>query len=337
MVSILFRYFTKFKTEINLQTLKKISVIVIIILVLSSRVILLVEPAEQFDGFSDAFWWAIVTATTVGYGDKYPVTFLGRIIALLVMMLGIGSVGAITAKFADIFINLKKRRELGEVPADYEGHLLVCGWCAQAQKIITEILNEQLANKQIVLVAEKDRDPLPNNDLVHFVRGQIDKEATLKKAGIKQARRAIILNEDDNDRTTVLSALTVKNLNPDLYTVAEVSSKENEVHLKNAGVDEVIIQEEINSRLLVRSSFYTGTSQLIGELLSNEVGAEIYMRETGEGDWGQNFITIVNKYKEELNIIPIALKRDGKIMTNPEGHTELKTGDKLVYIGGEKK
>lgn len=45
----------------------------------------------------DAFWWGIVTITTVGYGDYYPVTLTGRIIATVMMLLGIALVGVVTA------------------------------------------------------------------------------------------------------------------------------------------------------------------------------------------------------------------------------------------------
>lgn len=45
----------------------------------------------------DAFWWAIVTITTVGYGDYYPVTFVGRVIATIMMLLGIALLGVVTA------------------------------------------------------------------------------------------------------------------------------------------------------------------------------------------------------------------------------------------------
>lgn len=48
----------------------------------------------------DVLWWAITTLTTVGYGDRYPVTPSGRLIAVLVMLLGVAMVGAITASIA---------------------------------------------------------------------------------------------------------------------------------------------------------------------------------------------------------------------------------------------
>lgn len=54
--------------------------------------------------FSDALWWAIVTVTTVGYGDRYPVTAGGRGIAAVLMLVGIGLIGVLTATVASYFV-----------------------------------------------------------------------------------------------------------------------------------------------------------------------------------------------------------------------------------------
>jgi len=54
--------------------------------------------------FGDALWWATTTVTTVGYGDRYPVTTEGRLIAVALMLVGIGLVGVVTAAVAAWFI-----------------------------------------------------------------------------------------------------------------------------------------------------------------------------------------------------------------------------------------
>ncbi|WP_166905681.1 potassium channel family protein [Mycobacterium sp. DL440] len=58
------------------------------------------QPDAHITNFGDAIWWAITTITTVGYGDMYPVTTTGRVIAALLMIGGISLVGSITATIA---------------------------------------------------------------------------------------------------------------------------------------------------------------------------------------------------------------------------------------------
>ena len=56
--------------------------------------------------FPDGLWWAITTVTTVGYGDRFPVTFEGRLLAVLLMVTGISLVGVITASVASWFVRI---------------------------------------------------------------------------------------------------------------------------------------------------------------------------------------------------------------------------------------
>jgi len=59
---------------------------------------------KQIETFGDALWWSVVTATTVGYGDLSPVTAEGRVIAVLLMLTGIGVIGIFTATIASMFL-----------------------------------------------------------------------------------------------------------------------------------------------------------------------------------------------------------------------------------------
>jgi voltage-gated potassium channel len=59
---------------------------------------------SNIHSYPDALWWAIVTVTTVGYGDRYPVTAGGRIVAAILMLVGIGLIGVLTATVASVFI-----------------------------------------------------------------------------------------------------------------------------------------------------------------------------------------------------------------------------------------
>jgi voltage-gated potassium channel len=61
-------------------------------------------PGATIRTFSDAIWWALSTVTTVGYGDKYPITAEGRIVGGILMVIGIGSMGAVTAALASRLI-----------------------------------------------------------------------------------------------------------------------------------------------------------------------------------------------------------------------------------------
>ncbi|WP_151081430.1 potassium channel family protein [Nocardioides cynanchi] len=66
-------------------------------------------PGANITSFGDALWWACSTVTTVGYGDRYPVTTEGRIIAVALMIVGISLLGAITASVATWMVSQVQR------------------------------------------------------------------------------------------------------------------------------------------------------------------------------------------------------------------------------------
>ncbi|OYD08175.1 hypothetical protein CHM34_08710 [Paludifilum halophilum] len=87
-------------------------------------VYLLEKPAnEGITHFSDAVWWAIVTTTTVGYGDISPVTLGGRLIAVVLMFTGIGLIGSITASIAGHFTYVLSDRKKTGNPSEKENRI----------------------------------------------------------------------------------------------------------------------------------------------------------------------------------------------------------------------
>ena len=70
--------------------------------------------------YADALWWAVVTVTTVGYGDKFPVSAAGRGVAVVLMLAGIGLVGVVTATVASFFIEERQNDTLLQVEARIE-------------------------------------------------------------------------------------------------------------------------------------------------------------------------------------------------------------------------
>jgi voltage-gated potassium channel len=91
-------------------TFSAVAVISLLLVIFSSIAILNIEndPASNIKTAEDALWWSFVTITTVGYGDKYPVTTEGRLIAAILMTAGVGLFGTFTGFVASWFMEDKK-------------------------------------------------------------------------------------------------------------------------------------------------------------------------------------------------------------------------------------
>jgi voltage-gated potassium channel len=99
VLKFLHRGSSSFRNRIVLYTVVTTSLIVY----LASVAILDVEqnaPGANITNIGDALWWAVVTITTVGYGDYYPVTLAGRLVAVGLMLGGIALIGMVTATLA---------------------------------------------------------------------------------------------------------------------------------------------------------------------------------------------------------------------------------------------
>lgn len=105
--------------------------IVLVMMVLSASFMYFAEHEAQPDAFPDipsSMWWAIVTLTTVGYGDVFPVTTLGKIFAAVIAILGIGMfalpTGILGASFVEELEN-QRRQKAGQI------EMIICPHCGE--------------------------------------------------------------------------------------------------------------------------------------------------------------------------------------------------------------
>ncbi|MFF2755516.1 potassium channel family protein [Psychrobacillus sp. NPDC058041] len=101
LLSIGSRFLKPIYSILNTNGLDKILMLAAILLFVVPIPIIIIEPS--INTFSDAFWWAIVTTTTVGYGDISPTTSFGRLLAVVLMLTGIGIISTLTSSITSYF------------------------------------------------------------------------------------------------------------------------------------------------------------------------------------------------------------------------------------------
>ena len=104
----------KYVLNTQKKPLLTVGVLAIAYILVSALVIFNVEP-DSFDTFFDAIYWATVSLTTMGYGDIYPVTTIGRIVTMVSSIFGIAIIalpsGIITAGFMEELNHSSKKEE----------------------------------------------------------------------------------------------------------------------------------------------------------------------------------------------------------------------------------
>ena len=314
--------------------------VIVVIVAVSSLSLSFVEPNLSL---FDSLWWAIVTLTTVGYGDVTPKTIPGRFIAFIDMLVGIGVLTLLTATVASILVEKKISKDLGMHSYSFEDHIILCEWNYRAEIILKELRLEQETEKTpIVLVADIARKPVKDKYL-YFVKGEVCDE-TLHQANLMKAKTVIILGDDNldykqRDAKVILSTLTVESINKDAYTITELINEHNIENCKRAYADEIIVTSKLSSNLISSAAIHHGISKVISDLVTYEYGSQIFKIPVPESEIGHFFIDVFIKMKKDYQITVIAIVHgnEGETISNPPPDYQLAVDDYLIFIGSHGK
>ncbi len=245
-----------------------------------------IEPGT-FPRFIDALWWTMTTLVTVGYGDIYPTTDLGRIFTmLLIYTFGIGAMGIIVGKIFESFTLYQRRKEEGKLTYGGKEHYILIG---SSKDKLANVLEEILHSGQkcdVVVVDHADRAPI-EHDRVHFISGNPAEEEVLLKANILESKSVLIFSDEENhhlseyaDGKTLLIASRVEHLSKkyqkSIYTVVEIRKEKHMALFEHANVDEFILSDDSLSRLMAHAAIHHGSSKLFEQLLSKTDGENLY-------------------------------------------------------------
>jgi voltage-gated potassium channel len=231
------------------------------------------------DSVGDGVWWAMVTLTTVGFGDITPVTGLGKVVGGVLMVAGLfnlalfaGIVGR-TLLTAVLGIREEQFRMSG-----YIDHLVICGYDPGAHMLLEALrLEFDPGASRIVFFAPGERPADLPPELL-WVSGDPTKESELGKVRLTHARAAILVASraaapQHADAATILTAFTLRRYlarhqrseerRQPLYVVAEILEAENVEHARTAGADEVIETTRIGFSLLAHAIAMPGTAALL--------------------------------------------------------------------------
>ena len=243
---------------------------------------------DEFASFADGVWWSIITLSTTGYGDKVPITFLGRLIAVLTVLIGVGGTSLLSGALASWLVdrNTKARRGLMEFKK-LKDHLIICGWKEDMKNILLDILRvtPDLTSDSLVLISNVDSErveELKEDDGLRglkFVRGDYFSEASLRRASVETCRKTLILADtleskavSEVDSKTVMTVITLKLLARDVYVTAEVLDRKYESYLRHAMCDEIMFSRDLSRQMLANTSATNGMSHIIQDLLSQSGG-----------------------------------------------------------------
>ena len=211
---------------------------------------------DDFDGVStllDAFYFSLVTGSTVGYGDVTPTSPVGKLFALSVLLVTVSSFAVVLGVVFTPLIEARLSKALGHMTQEQldilDDHVLVLGYGD-----LTEPILEELEAKSDVLVIVPDEERarrLSERDYTVLTDDPSD-EGALRRGRVEDALAAVTATS--NDAEDALAILTARQLNPELTIVAAATQRENVNKLKRAGADTVISPAVLGAHFLAESA-----------------------------------------------------------------------------------
>jgi voltage-gated potassium channel len=307
------------------------------------------EENEKLRTLADGFWWTIVTLTTVGFGDITPVTPVGRLVAGVIMILGMftlalfaGIVGS-TLLTAVLTVREEQFRMSG-----ISGHVVICGYSANTHMLLDAVLHEvDPEEREIVLFTPGDRPPGIPPEFA-WVSGEPTKESELDKARLTHAHTVIVVasrSEEPQlaDARTILTVFTIRRYlgrsaaaatrQRPLRVIAEILEEENVEHARAAGADEVIETTRMGFSLLAHAVSVPGAATLLSHIVA--AGAHnVYVGVVPEEIvLPASFADVAAQLKARTGALAIGVRDDDAgDRVNPPADFQLARGDRLIYL-----
>jgi voltage-gated potassium channel len=205
------------------------------------------------DSLTDAFYFTVVTGSTVGYGDITPQTGIARLFGTSMLLVSVASFAvALGALFVPL-IEARFTKALGQMTEtqleQLEGHILVLGYGDLTEPILEELEGRAPV---VIIAADSARASALAERGFDVLTDDPSDEAPLRRAGIERARAVVVAT--NNDAEDALAVLTARQLNPDTPVVAAATNRENVAKLRRAGASTVISPASIGGHLLVESA-----------------------------------------------------------------------------------
>ncbi len=288
-------------------------------------------------GVLDALYMTVTTLATVGYGEVHPMSTLGRIYSVILIILGVAFflyVGGAVIQFmveGRVRILLGRRR-LDQKLARLKNHYIVCG-CGRIGKVIC---NKLLRENFDLAVIDKNPNLVEalENMKVPYICGDAGDEAVLLKAGLERAKTLIAALATDTEN--VFLVLTARQLAPDLNIVARAGSEAAKAKLRAAGATTVEAPYETGAATMAQRIIRPTVTNFLDLAFAAHRHKDIQMEEIPIAPTSAlNGLMLKDSgIRQQYNLIIIAIKKeDDRMIFNPSFEAELKTGDTVIAVG----
>lgn len=300
------------------------------------------------EGFEllDAVYQSVVTVTTVGFGEVSPLDQSGRLFTIVLIIVGVGSIGVTLAGAVETLLEStmtrftvrRKERSLDRL----SGHLVVCGFGRVGQSVLN-LLDD--GTEVAVIELEPTMCDIAERHGLPIVEGDCTDDDTLRRAGIERADTLIVCVGSDSDAiSTVLSARSIK---PELRIISRANEQQSINKLRLAGADQIVSPIDMAARRLVADALHPELATFL-EVATLSPTADVSIRAVRLAAGAMTSIDAVRTIEDASGAMVIGFQNDqnqvvdAASMTLGSGGTVFVSGttaevtafDEMVAAGG---
>jgi len=287
--------------------------------------------------WADAAYMSVITLATVGFMEVQPLGDRGRLFTVVLILLGVISIGYIVNRFTDAFIQgyfqegLRRQRRQRLMEA-LSGHYIICGFGRMGQQIATEFRAEGVN----FVIADSNLDPIHLAEELGYTafQGDATLDETLQQVRIQHA--ACLIAALPSDAENLYTVLSAKTLNPKIRAIARASTEEALVKLQRAGADAVISPYITGGKRMAAAALRPQVMDFVDGILSGG-DRTFYIEEFELASESNPYVgqTLREaRLRSQSGALVLAIRRrDGVAIVGPNAETILMLGDHLLCMG----
>jgi voltage-gated potassium channel len=287
--------------------------------------------------FFDSLYQVVITLSTVGFQEVYPLTRNGRILTMLLIVSGVGSFAYLVGTFTQVVVEGRLqqflgRRRMQKIIDQLNGHVIICGYGRIGSIVAHEILAENVPT--VIVESSPEVLRLLDEQGIPYVAGDATADEVLLAAGLLRAKTLVAALTQE--AANVYVTLTARQLNPNIRIVARADAQGHIQRLQRAGADQVLVPHRYGGVRMAQSVLRPTVTSFLelagrGSPMNLEM-EELQVTEASE-IVGKNLID--SKIRPRFNLIVIAIKKaSGEMIFNPQSQEVLEAGDTMILVGG---
>jgi voltage-gated potassium channel len=287
-------------------------------------------------GFSllDAAYQTVTTVTTVGFREVRPLTTVGKVFTMVLILGGVGTALYTFGMLLEVFIegelqDVFRRRRMARDIAGLSGHVIICGW-GRVGKEIARFLS---GAGETVVVVDRDPERLRTAAAHLQVLGDATEDETLLRAGIERARALVAALNTDADNLFV--TVSSRALRPDLVIIARARDEASEAKLLRAGATRVVNPQRIGGSRMAAFARQPHVVDFL-DVVMHDGSLEFRLEEVAvpAGSPLAGCSLRDAQIRDRTGALVLAIRApDGTFTTNPSPETAIRPGDILIAIG----